>query len=149
MNKTQNGLSDLAKLLGSDKIQWNLHPETLIEHAIVNKKGSLTNTGALMCDRRKFTGRSPQDRFITDYVSEETVDWCPIHKPFNEANFNQIWDKMIGYLQDKELYARDCFAGADKTYRIRVRVIKKFEGVVSDEIISGSPQPNYKYELKY
>lgn len=124
MNKIQNGLSDLAKLFGSNKIQWNLHPETLIEHAIDNKEGSLTNTGALMCDTGKFTGRSPLDRFIvSDYVSEETVDWGPINKPINEAHFNQIRDKMIGYLQDKELYARDCFAGADKTYRIRVRVI--------------------------
>ena len=124
MNKHQNGISDLANLYASPTIAWNLNPEELIEQAVINGEGKLADNGALACDTGKYTGRSPLDRYVVqDEETRNTVDWSKINQPISESHFNQIRDKMIGYLQDKKLYARDCFAGADKTYRIRVRVI--------------------------
>ena len=89
-----------------------------------DEEGHLTDTGALMCDTGKFTGRSPQDRFIVeDEVTKDKVWWGNINKPISPENFDRIHNKMIGYLEEKRVYVRDAYAGADKTHRLKLRVI--------------------------
>ncbi len=106
------------------KAFWNLTPAHLAEAAIRNGEGHLTDKGALMCDTGKFTGRSPKDRFIVeDEKTKDTVWWGNINIPISEANFDNIYNQMIGYLEEKKVYVRDAYAGADKTYRLRLRVI--------------------------
>ena len=39
------------------------------------------------------------------------------------SNFDQIYHKILDFLDDKKIYVRDMFAGADKTHRLRVRFI--------------------------
>ncbi len=103
---------------------WNLTPAELIEKALERGEGSLTDTGALMADTGKFTGRSPKDRFIVkDAKTEDTVWWGNVNIPISEEHFDQIHQKMIAFLEDKEVFVRDAYAGADKTYRLNLRVI--------------------------
>ncbi len=103
---------------------WNLTAAELIETAIQNKEGHLTDTGAIMCDTGKFTGRSPKDRYIVkDSYTEEKVWWGNINIPFSPENFDRIYNKMLGYLEERKVYVRDAYAGADKTHRLRLRVI--------------------------
>ena len=103
---------------------WNLAPSELTEIALQNREGQLCDTGALMCDTGKFTGRSPKDRYIVkDELTKDTVWWGDINIPISPESFDRIHAKMIGYLADKKVYVRDAFAGADKTHRIRLRVI--------------------------
>ncbi len=84
---------------------WNLTPAKLIESAVHDEEGHLTDTGALMCDTGKFTGRSPQDRFIVeDEVTKDKVWWGDINKPISSENFDRIHTKMIGYLEEKRVY---------------------------------------------
>jgi len=116
--------SIIKEILSSNDIKINLSPAELIEEALLNKEGVLTSTGALMCDTGKFTGRSPKDRFIVkDKFTKDTVDWGEINQPIDPEYYEQLFAKMKGYLTDKQLYVRDGYAGADKTYRIRVRFI--------------------------
>lgn len=103
---------------------WNLTPAELIEDAVHDEEGHLTDTGALMCDTGKFTGRSPQDRFIVeDEITKDKVWWGNINKPISPEKFDRIHNKMIGYLEEKRVYVRDAYAGADKTHRLKLRVI--------------------------
>lgn len=39
------------------------------------------------------------------------------------SNFDQIYHKILDFLDNKKIYVRDMFAGADKTHRLRVRFI--------------------------
>lgn len=48
------GLSNLGNQF------WNLSPSELIEDAIINGQGMLTDTGALAIETGEFTGRSPK-----------------------------------------------------------------------------------------
>ena len=113
--------------LGLDKVgeaHWNLTPAELVEHALANKEGVLTDTGGLMCDTGKFTGRSPKDKFIVkDDRTKDSVWWGDINIPFDEDKFDALHQKMIKHLEGKKVYVRDAYAGADKTYRLKLRVI--------------------------
>ncbi len=117
--------SDLGNLgIKVKEAHWNMTKSELIEEALKNGEGVLTSTGALMCDTGKFTGRSPRDRFIVeDDKTRDSVWWGTINIPFREESFDNLFDKMVKYVEDKKVYVRDAFAGADKTHRLKVRVI--------------------------
>ncbi|MAE83471.1 MAG: phosphoenolpyruvate carboxykinase (ATP) [Flammeovirgaceae bacterium] len=103
---------------------WNLSPSELTEAALQNMEGVLSETGALMCDTGRFTGRSPKDRYIVkDELTAENVWWGDINIPISSENFERLHAKMLGFLADKKVYVRDAYAGADKTHRIKLRVV--------------------------
>ncbi len=113
----------------------------LIESAILNREGVISSTGSLSVKTGKFTGRSPDDRFIVkDEVTANTVDWGKINQPISEENFEKIYFRMNqsiveNNLQDK-LYVCDGYVGADVSSRISVRVItdKAWHSLFSTQI---------------
>ena len=107
-----------------DSVHWNLTQAQLVEESIKNNEGHLAQSGALSVQTGKFTGRSPKDRFIVkDEITENNVWWGNINKPLSEQHFETLYNKMLGFLDDKKVYVRDMYAGADKTHRLRVRFI--------------------------
>jgi phosphoenolpyruvate carboxykinase (ATP) len=72
---TQKNLSSI----GIEKVQeafWNLEPAELIERAVKNEEGFLSDTGAFTADTGEFTGRSPKDRYIVkDVDTDESIWW--------------------------------------------------------------------------
>lgn len=104
----------------------NLPEDELISLTLQSGDGKLTNTGALMVDTGKFTGRSPKDRFIVkDRITNDSVHWGEINQPFDTNDFDRLHAKMIAYLEGKKLYVRDALACADKTSQLSVRVINE------------------------
>ena len=123
LKSTRNGLAELG-ISQAKEAYWNLTPAELVEQALANGEGSLTDTGALMCDTGSFTGRSPKDRFIVkDSSTENTVWWGNINIPFDADKFDSLYNKMVAHLADKKLYVRDAFAGALPEYRLNLRVV--------------------------
>jgi len=127
--QTKKSPSSLEKLssIGIDKVKevfWNLEPAELIEHAVAAGEGFLSDTGAFTADTGRFTGRSPKDRYIVnDAQTEKNVWWGDINIPFSQERFDLLWQKMVDYLQDKKVYAREAYAGADPDYRLNLTVI--------------------------
>jgi len=106
------------------EVHWNLTPSELTEEAIKNGEGTITDTGALMCDTGKFTGRAPKDRFVVkDSRTRDTVWWGDINFPIDPENFDKIYEKLIAHLDGKKLYVRDAYAGTDSRYRLNLRVV--------------------------
>ncbi len=117
-----HGLENLH--ITAQEAHWNLSPAELTEHTLRLNQGTLADNGALVCQTGKFTGRSPQDRFIVkDEKTADSVWWGNINKPFDPEKFNQLQEKLIASLADKTLYVRDAYAGADPNYRLNLRVI--------------------------
>ncbi|MGY3087021.1 phosphoenolpyruvate carboxykinase (ATP) [Hymenobacter sp. UYAg731] len=107
-------------------VHLNLPPAALVEHALRNGEGQLTDAGALMADTGKFTGRSPKDRFVVkDANTENSVWWGDINIPFAPDKFDQLHQKMVAYLADKELYVREAYAGANPDYQLKLRVVNE------------------------
>jgi phosphoenolpyruvate carboxykinase (ATP) len=84
----------------------------------------LAANGALVVKTGEPSGRSPKDRFIVEEPSTaDQVFWGDINQPCTPALFDRLLDKARGYLHDRDLYVFDGFAGAERTYRLPIRVV--------------------------
>lgn len=107
-------------------VRRNLSPTILIEKAIRNGEGILTDTGALAVTTGKFTGRSPHDKYIVDTdLVHDKINWGDVNRPIGRDVFNAIKHEMISFLEGNEIYIFDGFAGADPKYRRKFRVINE------------------------
>ena len=123
LKSTLNDLNNLG-ITNAKKVFWNLRPAELVEQALFNQEGTLTDTGALMCDTGKFTGRSPKDRFIVkDEKTADSVWWGDINIPFDPEKFDALYKKILSHIEGKRLYVRDAYAGVDERYRLKLRVV--------------------------
>jgi len=119
--KADIGLENLSNVF------WNLSPAELVEDTVLLGQGVLTDTGAIAVETGKFTGRSPQDRFIVcDDKTENTVWWGDINKKFDSDKFDALYNRMKAYLIGKDMYVRDAYACADDNYRTNIRVVTEF-----------------------
>lgn len=111
----------------SDTVHYQLSSEQLHDITLQKGMGKESSLGALAVNTGEFTGRSPMDRFIVkDKITEEKIWWGDINIPFEPSKFDALYDKVIEYLNDKELFVRDCYACADVNYRINIRVINEY-----------------------
>jgi len=102
----------------------NLAPEKLVEAAVQRNEGVVTATGSLAVKTGKYTGRSPDDRYIVDDdETHDNVDWGKVNHPFPIDRFDKILAKMKKFVEGKELFVFDGFVGADKDHRLAIRVI--------------------------
>lgn len=106
------------------KVYLNVDADTLVEQTIERGQGKISDQGALCIETGKFTGRSPKDRFIVkDDYTQDVIDWGEVNIPISTSAFDNLLEKMQIFLQDKEVWVRNCYAGADSNYRINVTVI--------------------------
>ena len=109
------------------KVNWNLSPEELQKISVAEGSGKETANGTLVVNTGKFTGRSPQDRFIVkdDYTSER-VWWGKTNKAVSPENFDKLEKEVTKYLSGKEIYARDGYVCAEPEYRTNVRTVTEY-----------------------
>lgn len=111
-------------IIQTSHLYHNLNAAQLVEHALRRNEGTLSLTGALVVKTGKYTGRSPEDRFIVDEPSiHDEISWGKINVPITPDKFDAIYKKVTAYLQNRELFVFDGFAGADPAYRKSFRVI--------------------------
>ena len=111
---------------GNGTVFRNLTARQLVETAVKNGEGVLSNTGALVVNTGKYTGRSPDDKYIVDTPSiHDDIAWGSVNRPISKENFDSIKNKMLAYLQNRQLYVFDGFAGADKKYAKSFRIINE------------------------
>lgn len=109
------------------KVNYQLDPEKLHEITLEKNMGKEAASGALAINTGKFTGRSPKDRFIVkDEITKDRVWWGNINIPFEPSKFDALYDKVVAYLDEKEIYVRDCYACADPNYKTNIRVVNEY-----------------------
>ncbi|MFN3655524.1 MAG: phosphoenolpyruvate carboxykinase (ATP), partial [Candidatus Nitrosotenuis sp.] len=110
--------------ISPSKIHRNLSPEKLVEAAVQRNEGIITSTGSLAVKTGKYTGRSPDDRFIVDDdETHDNIDWGKINHPFPIDRFDKILQKMKKFVEGKEIFVFDGFVGASRENRLAIRVI--------------------------
>jgi len=108
------------------KVKYQLSSEELHNETLQKDQGKEAASGALAVNTGEFTGRSPKDRFIVkDDVTRDKVWWGNINIPFPPDMFDRLYDKVVNYLSEKEIYVRDSYACADEKYKLNIRVINE------------------------
>src|SRR5450759_2349605 len=129
-------------------VYWNFSPATLIEEAVARGEGVLADGGSLAIVTAPYTGRSPNDKFITkEPTSEDDIWWGKINVPVSEVTFEALLGKMLAYFQGRDLFVKDVFAGADPNYRLHVRVVSELAVTglfVHTTCLSGQASNNWR-----
>jgi phosphoenolpyruvate carboxykinase (ATP) len=108
------------------EIYHNCSPVELVEHALERGEGVLTNAGALVVETGKYTGRSPKDKFIVDIPEvHDEICWGSVNVPMDESKYDRIYKRLTAYLQNRELFVFDGYAGADEKFSLPIRVINE------------------------
>ena len=126
---TEKNLSTrLNEVLGRNTTLHNLSAAQLVEAAICNGEGKLSSQGAFSTATGKYTGRSPNDKFIVkDKVTRDTVAWGPVNVPFDEDGFWKMYAMVMDFLeQQDQLYVFDGYVGADPEHQMPLRVINQY-----------------------
>ena len=106
-------------------VHWNLTPPELYEHIIRRGEGQVARRGPIVASTGQYTGRSPKDKYIvTDADVEGRVWWDggEAHR-FTSEQFDRLLARQQAYLQGREVFVQDCYAGADPTHRLPVRIV--------------------------
>ncbi len=124
-NLTLKCLMQLEEIgIRPNKILRNLSTPELVEVAILGLEGELSSTGAISVKTGKFTGRSPDDRYIVDdETTRSSIEWGRVNHPISEENFETIYRRMLTFVREKEVFVFDGFIGAELQNRMPIRVI--------------------------
>ncbi len=107
-------------------IYRNLAPARLVEMALMRGEGILSESGALSVATGKYTGRSPEDRFIVDVPEiHNEIDWGKVNVPISPERYEALFSRITAYLQGRDVFVFDGFAGADERYHLAVRTINE------------------------
>ncbi|MBQ2891619.1 MAG: phosphoenolpyruvate carboxykinase (ATP) [Bacilli bacterium] len=113
-------------LIKPKAVYRNLTLAQLTEAALRRGEGTLSQTGALVVTTGKYTGRSPQDKFIVDSEGvHNEIAWGKVNRPISREKFDSIKGKMLAYMQNREVFIFDGYAGADKKYTKKFRIINE------------------------
>ncbi len=113
-----HGLSNLRK------VYWNLPTEALYEEASFRGEGQISRLGAFVVNTGKKTARSATDKYIVkEDTNSDKIWWGEYNRPFNPEKFNDLYNRLQGYLQGKDVFVQDCYAGADPSYRLPIRIV--------------------------
>lgn len=119
------GLEKLG-IINPKQVYRNLPAPKLVEFALKREEGVLSDTGALVVETGKYTGRSPDDKFIVDTEGvHDKIAWGNINRPIDREKFDRIKDKMTAYLQDRDVFIFDGMAGADPVNTKKFRIVNE------------------------
>jgi len=117
------------KHLGLDnlgRVYWDLPTSALYEEAIRRYEAALSHLGPLVMRTGQYTGRLPHDKFLVrEPSSESKISWGKINRPLAADKFEALKYRLCAYLQGKDIFIENCYAGADEHYRVPIRVISE------------------------
>lgn len=126
ISQTRKAEYDLSRQ-GINNIQseyWNLPTEALVEEALFRNEGAIVMGGALIAYTGKHTGRSANDKFVVRHKdSENNIWWGTYNRPFDTEKFDALYARMLDFMQSKDVFVQDVYAGADEKYRLPVRFL--------------------------
>jgi phosphoenolpyruvate carboxykinase (ATP) len=125
----QDGHAKMGPLAGTGvdaplSVHANLAAAQLAAHAIRRGEARFSADGALIVRTGVHTGRSVADKFVVDEPeTTDAVAWGKVNQKLDQAHFAGLRHRVLAYLQGRELFTQDLYAGADPSHRVRVRVV--------------------------
>jgi phosphoenolpyruvate carboxykinase (ATP) len=118
---------DTIGLVNLRKAYWNLTTEALYEEIIFRGEAQISQLGPVIVSTGKHTARAANDKFIVrEATTEKNVWWGEYNRPYATSKFDELYSRLQGFLQGRDLFVQDCYGGADPNYRLPVRVITEY-----------------------
>lgn len=123
VNKSEFGL-DYLGLNNLGKVYWNLPVEALYEEIIFRGEAQLAHLGPVVVNTGKHTARAANDKFIVrESSTEDKIWWGLYNRPYSPDKFDQLFGRLQGFFQGRDVFVQDCYGGADPEYRLPIRII--------------------------
>ena len=131
-------LSNICNDLGLNKlgitkpetIHHNLSYSQLFKHEVKNEEGSIMKCkygDTFSIETGKFTGRSPNDKWVVKNIGEESdknIWWGDVNKEITPGISDDLYDKSINHFNSlKECYVFDGYCGTSIKSQKNVRFI--------------------------
>jgi len=114
-------------LTNLNRAYWNLPMEALYEEAIFRKEGRITLQGPFVVNTGNHTARAANDKIIVrESNTESHIWWGEYNRPYSPEMFNELFNRVQGFLQGRDIFVQDCYAGADPDYRLPVRIVTEY-----------------------
>ncbi|HVM92707.1 MAG TPA: phosphoenolpyruvate carboxykinase (ATP) [Terriglobales bacterium] len=111
-------------LVNLRRVYWNLPTPALYEESIFRSEGYISHLGPLVVNTGKHTARAAADKFVVhEHSTEDKIWWGQYNRPFTGESFSALLTRLQGYLQGRDVFVQDCFAGADPEHSLPVRII--------------------------
>ncbi|MBI5032237.1 MAG: phosphoenolpyruvate carboxykinase (ATP) [Chloroflexi bacterium] len=121
--KADYGLENIG-LTNLRQIYWNLPMEALYEEIVFRNEAKISQQGPIIAKTGQHTGRSASDKLIVrEATSEKDVWWGQYNRPFAPDKFDELYARVQGFLQGRDLFVQDCYVGADPEFRMPIRII--------------------------
>jgi phosphoenolpyruvate carboxykinase (ATP) len=124
--KSEYGL-DNHGLTNLRKAYWNLPTESLYEEIVFRTEGKISKSGPIVVTTGKHTARAANDKFVVrEATTEDNIWWGEYNRPYNPEKFDELFSRLQGFLQGKDVFVQDCYGGADPNYRLPIRIITEY-----------------------
>jgi phosphoenolpyruvate carboxykinase (ATP) len=111
-------------LINLHKVYWNLPAPALYEEAIFRGEGRMCFSGPFAVTTGKHTARAAADKYIVrEQTTEDKVWWGTYNRPYTPEKFSALLARLQGFLQGRDVFVQDCYAGADEDVRLPIRII--------------------------
>jgi phosphoenolpyruvate carboxykinase (ATP) len=116
-----HGLTNLRK------VYWNLPTEALYEEIVFRSEGRISHQGPIIVHTGSHTSRSAQDKFFArEAATEDIIWWGEYNRPISSEKFEEIYSRMQGFVQGRDLFVQDCYVGASPDYCLAIRIITEY-----------------------
>ncbi len=106
------------------RVYWNLPTASLYEEAVFRGEARVSHLGPMVVNTGKHTARAAADKFVVrDHSTEQPVWWGEYNRPFSPEKFSALLMRLQGFLQGRDVFVQDCYAGADPEYRMPIRIV--------------------------
>lgn len=132
-------------------IHTNLTVQQLVQKALERGEGKLSKTNALVVETGKYTGRSPDDKFIVDQTSiHDDINWGTVNRPISQDNYKKLYKKILDHYKDlDEAFVYKGVLGADSEYELPVEVHTEYayQALFSQYMLCKDFDESKKYNL--
>jgi phosphoenolpyruvate carboxykinase (ATP) len=106
------------------RVYWNLPTASLYEEAVFRGEARISHLGPVVVTTGKHTARAAADKFIVrEHSTENRIWWGEYNRPFSAEKFSGLLTRIQGFLQGRDVFVQDCYAGADPSYRMPIRIV--------------------------
>jgi len=106
------------------RVYWNLPTASLYEEVVFRGEARVSHLGPVVVTTGKHTARAAADKFIVrEHSTENRIWWGEYNRPFSTEKFSALLTRIQGFLQGRDVFVQDCYAGADPRYRMPIRIV--------------------------